>query len=129
MAKNVDLYMDQGSDFEFEFPPVRNYDGTVVNLTGYEVTSLLRRSYAIKTAVAFTAEITNPTGGIIKLSMLNEHTAGLNATRWVYDVIITDPDEIVDRVFEGLVHVSPSVSSKPNTTLLTPYVPDDYGGI
>lgn len=129
MALSLDLYIDQGSDFTTVMPPVTNPDGSVLNLTGYTPSCLIRLSYATVYAVAVNAAVTNAVGGIITLSLPNVETAGLNSTRWVYDVIITDGGGIITKVFEGIVLVNPAVTSKPNTSLLTPYVPDDWGGI
>ena len=130
MAKNLDLYIDQGSDFLAVLPPVTKPDNTIQNLSTYTVQCLIRRSYSIQYAVAVTAVVSNAVGGIITLSMDNTVTAGLAPTRWVYDVIITDTNtNFVTKVFEGMAFVNPAVTSKPNTSLITPYVPDDYGGI
>ena len=130
MSKNLDIYIDQGSDFTATFPPVTNNSGVVVNLTGYTVTCLIRRSYVTVFAVAMTVDNSQFANGIITITMGNTETSGLTPTRWVYDVTIQEPiNNTVVKVFEGLATVNPGVSSKPNTTLLTPYVPDDYGGL
>lgn len=129
MALSLDLYIDQGSDFTAVMPPVTNSSGTVVNLSTYTPKCLIRLSYATVYAVEVGASVTNAAGGIITLSMGNVETAGLNSTRWVYDVIITDGGGLITKVFEGIVTVNPAVTSKPNTSLLTPYVPDDWGGL
>ena len=129
MAKNIDLYVDQGADFIAILPPVTDTTGTVVNLTTYTVVSQLRRSYATIQAVQLTATISNPTGGVITISLNNSETAGLDPLRYVYDVIIIDSSLIRTKVFDCLIIVNPGVSDKPNTSLLTPFIPDDYGGI
>lgn len=129
MAQSLDLYIDQGSDFVAVLPPVTNPNGSVLNLTSYAPSCLMRRSFATAFAVAVTATVSNATAGVITLSLPNNETIGLDSTRWVYDVVITDNGGLVTKVFEGMVIVNPAVTSKPNTTLLTPYVPDDWGGI
>lgn len=134
MAKSLDLFIDQGSDFLVQLPPVTQANGTVLNLTGYDVEAFLRRSYTTRYAVQFTATITNAAQGLITLSLASTETSGLQASvlhtaRWVYDVVITAPNDKVTRVFEGVVVINPSVSAKPSTILLTPYVPEDFGGL
>ena len=131
MAISLDLYIDQGADFTAILPPVTDATGTVVDLTTYTTESQLRRSYSTLVAVQIAAAITDPTGGVITLSMGNTDTAGLDPLRYVYDVIIisASPDLIRTKVFDGLIYVNPGVTDKPNTTLLTPYLPDDWGGI
>lgn len=135
MAKSLDLHIDQGSDFVAILPAVTRADNTVLNLTGFTPRALLRRSYATQYAVQMLAEVSNATGGVITLSLTNEETAGLVdryygiGTRWVYDVVIEDANNVITKVFEGQAFVNPAITSKPNTTLLTPYLPDDFGGI
>ena len=129
MAYSLDLTIDQGSDFVAVLPPVTNPNGSVLNLTGYTPSSLMRLSYATVFAVSITATVSNAAAGIITLSLPNMETAGLNSTRWVYDVVITDGGGIITKVFEGIIMVNPAVTSKSNTSLLTPYVPDDWGGV
>jgi hypothetical protein len=129
VAKILDIYIDQGSDFTATFPPVTDNGGNVVDLTGYTAVCQIRRSYATVFAVQMNIDNTEFSDGIITISLPNSETGGLTPTRYVYDVNITDTHGIVTKVFEGLATVNPGVSSKPNTTLLTPYIPEDYGGL
>jgi hypothetical protein len=129
MAKSIDLYIDQGSDFLVTLPAVTAANGSVVDLTTYTAVCQIRRSYASLDAVQLVVTIPNPSNGIIVLSLVKTETVGLTPTRYVYDVVITDANGKATKVFEGLMVVNPGVSGKPNTTLLTPYVPDDYGGL
>jgi hypothetical protein len=134
MAKVIDLYIDQGSDFTATFPPVTDNTGSVVDLTGYTAACYIRRSYATEYAVAMTIDDSRFDEGIITIGLSNTETAGLIngliMTRWVYDVAITETvTGDVTKVFEGLATVNPSVTSKPDTILLSPYIPEDYGGL
>lgn len=129
MAKSIDLYIDQGADFTAVLPPVTSATGTVVNLSTYTVVCQIRRSYAASDAVQITATISNASGGVITLTLPKTQTGGLTPTRYVYDVVITSSTGYATRVFEGLFVVNPGVSGKPNTSLVTPYIPDDYGGL
>ena len=130
MAKNTDMYIDQGSDFTATFPPVTDAtNGNAIDLTGYTAVCQIRRSYATVYAVQMNIDDSNFSGGVITVTLPNTETAGLTPTRYVYDVTIQDLSGLVTKVFEGLATVNPGVSSKPNTTLLTPYVPEDYGGL
>lgn len=130
MAKTIDLYIDQGSDFVATFPPVTDNNGRVIDLTGYTVVCQIRRSYATVFAVQLVIDSSEFSDGLITITLPNVETSGLTPTRYVYDVTIQDPTEnLVIKAFEGLATVNPGVSSKPNTTLLSPYVPEDYGGL
>ena len=129
MAKNLDIYIDQGSDFTATFPPVTDNSGNAIDLTGYTAVCQIRRSYATAFAVQMTVDNSEFSDGIITISLVNSETGGLTPTRYVYDVVITDTNGLVTKIFEGLATVNPGVSSKPNTTLVTPYIPDDFGGL
>lgn len=129
MAKVIDIYIDQGSDFTATFPPVTDNSGNAVDLTGYTVVCQIRRSYATVYAVQMNIDNSEFSDGLITITLPNTETGGLTPTRYVYDVTIRDSGGLVTKVFEGLATVNPGVSSKPNTTLLTPYIPDDYGGL
>jgi hypothetical protein len=129
VAKIIDIYIDQGSDFTATFPPATDNSGNAIDLTGYTVVCQIRRSYATVFAVQMNVDNSEFSDGIVTITLPNSETGGLSPTRYVYDVTIQDTDGLVTKVFEGLATVNPGVSSKPNTTLLTPYIPDDYGGL
>lgn len=129
MARVIDLYIDQGSDFTATFPPVTDVDGNAMDLTTYTASCQIRQSYATIYAVQLTVDSTEFPEGIITITLPNNETSGLTPTRYVYDIVITDTDGIITKVFEGLATVNPGVSGQPNTILLTPYVPEDYGGL
>jgi len=128
MAKSLDIYIDQGADLMANLPPVTDPTGAVLDLTGYTATSQLRRGYASRDAIAFIAAISNPTGGIITLTLGNETTAGLAPLRYVYDVMIADNNGVLTKVFDGLCIVNPGVTGKPITNVILPTIPDDWGG-
>jgi hypothetical protein len=65
--------------------------------------------------VSFTTGInSDPTTGIITLSLTNTQTDLLKAGRYVYDVelsfVDSDGDTIVERILEGRIQVTPSVT-------------------
>lgn len=130
MARNIDLYIDQGSDFLATFPPVTDTDGTAIDLTEYTVVSQMRRSYATLYAVQLGIDDSEFSTGIITVTLPSDETVGLVPTRYVYDITIQTPStNIITKVYDGLITVNPGVSSKPNSILISPMVPDDWGGI
>jgi hypothetical protein len=54
--------------------------------------------------------VTGVANGEITLSVSAANTSVLTPGRYVYDVKITSPDDIVTRVVEGIVTVLPSVT-------------------
>ena len=135
MAKTIDLYIDQGSDFLAILPPVTRPNGSVLNLTGYTASAVMRRSFSGELAVEFTSTVTNAAQGLITLSLGNDITIDLLTIyagigdRWVYDVVLTDGSAKITKIFEGQVFVNPGATSNVLLPLTIPYLPEDFGGI
>jgi len=91
---------------------VKDANGNRFNLTGYSATAKLAKGYAsTKTRVSMTTAIdTDPTTGVVTLSLNATQTAALDATRYVYDLEISSAGGEVTRVIEGLIQVRPQVS-------------------
>lgn len=88
MAINIDLYIDQGSDFSAVLPVVttNTTDGIPLDLTPYSIQCQIRRSYSTSDAVQINTS--GSSDGVITLSLPNIETAGLDPLRYVYDVVI-----------------------------------------
>jgi len=114
MAATANLRIDQGATFSTDVT-VTNTDGTAFNLTGYTVAAKMALGYAsTRSRVSFTTAIANDaTTGVITLSLTATQTNDLDApARYVYDVEITKTsDSSVTRVIEGIITVSPSVTT------------------
>ena len=117
MAHYEDLKIDQGSDVVIQLHLI-NQDKSKKDLTGYSGAAQMAPNYAASDSdkISFAATIAEPTtDGILSLSLTNAQTDLLNAKRkYVYDVEISYVDSdaytIVERVLEGLVKISPSVT-------------------
>ena len=116
MAHYEDLTLDQGTDISIEVYLV-NQDNSKKDLTGYTAGARMATSYDADSddKIRFSAAIASPaTDGIVNLSLTNTQTEALNPKkRYVYDVEIyidSDGTTTVERVLQGLVTVSPSVT-------------------
>jgi|SRR6056300_856090 len=117
MADYEDMTFDQGADISVELHLV-DPDGSKKNLQGYSVAAKMKRGYNSDSAdtVDFTTLIADPAeDGVVVLSLTNSQTDALNTRgRYVYDVEISfedsDGNTIIERVLEGKVKVSPSVT-------------------
>jgi hypothetical protein len=116
MATYEEFTIDQGTDVAIELELV-DITGAAKNLTNYSVAAKLKKNYNSDSAdtTDFTAIITSPeTDGKLTLSLTNTQTDALKAGRYVYDVEISfedsDANTIVERVLEGRIQVSPSVT-------------------
>ena len=112
MAAIANLTIDQGATFSSDVT-VKDANGNRFNLTGYSAAAKLAKGYAsTKTRVSMTTAIdTDPTTGVVTLSLSATQTAALDATIYVYDLEITSAGGEVTRVIEGLIQVRPQVTT------------------
>ena len=110
MGAVANLYIDQGSTFSTTVF-VKNDDETAFDLTAHTAAGQIRKSYSSSTAVDFTLEIANPASlGQINASLTPAQTGALEEGRYVYDIEVTSTGDVITRVVEGLVTVSPQVT-------------------
>lgn len=116
MAAYEEFSIDQGADLAVELHLV-NSDGSAKNLSNFSVAAKLKKNYNSDSAETtdFNSIIaTPPTDGIITLSLTNTQTDALSKGRYVFDVEISfqdsDDNTIIERVLEGRVQVTPSVT-------------------
>ncbi len=107
MATVNNIYLDQGTTFDFSFN-LTNVDGTAKNLTNYTIFAQIRRSYYSSTKVDFTTAKVSLEGEIT-ISLTANQTAALKSGRYVYDVEIQSNQETL-RVLEGILTVNPEVT-------------------
>jgi hypothetical protein len=114
MAATANLRIEQGATFSSDVT-VKDTDGSAFDLTGYTAAAKMALGYAstrtrttISTAIAGDA-----TTGVITISLTADQTSALDApARYVYDVEITKTsDSTVTRVIEGIITVSPNVTT------------------
>lgn len=113
MAATAHLTIEQGATFSTDVT-VKDNAGDVFNLTGYTASAKMAKGYAsTRTRVVLTTAIGSPTTGVITLSLSADETNNLDApARYVYDVeILRTSDSTITRVIEGIITVSPSVTT------------------
>jgi len=108
MARNIDLYIDQGAYFNQKIV-VKNQLGAVVNLAGYNVQAQMSKSYfTIKAKeITLNALISNAATGEVILELSVDETNNIRAGRYVYELEIIDADGNITRVADGIVTVNP----------------------
>ena len=109
MASISNIFIDQGADFTTTVT-VSDANGDAVSLVGYSAAAQIRKSHSSSTSTAFTASISNASGGEITITLSDTQTAALEAGRYLYDVLITASGGDKTRVVEGQVTVNPSVT-------------------
>ena len=115
MAQYEEFTIDRGSDVSIELH-LEDANGNSKNLANHTVTGTMKKSYAATSEYNFTTVIATPsTDGIATLSLTNVQTAQLETGRYVYDINISfydsDNNEIIERVMEGRIQVTPNVTS------------------
>jgi len=106
----TNLIVYQGADFETTFF-VTNDNGSSFDLTGYNGASLIKKHYDSSSSTTMTVDITAPTFvGAVKLSLANSVTSGMEAGKYVYDVVLTSGTGVKSRVLEGVLTVVEGVT-------------------
>ena len=103
-----DLFIDQGASF-IETIDVADTGGIALDLNNFYVRGTIKKSYTA-TTVAATFDVIISTKTQIKLYLNASSTASLSPGRYVYDVIVDDGADSVDRIMEGIIVVSPGVT-------------------
>ena len=109
MAAYSEIYVEQNADFSTTIN-LKDSQGDVINLSGYSASSQMRKSYYSSSATSFNVSVSNTATGEITVSMTSANTANISAGRYMYDVIITSPQNQVTRVVEGIVNVLAGVT-------------------
>jgi hypothetical protein len=110
MATKADLIIDQGTTFSTELS-LKDGNGDPLNLNGFTSNSALKKWYTSQNSVPFTTFI-NTAAGSITLELDANTTTSLPCGRYVYDVNVTEiTTGSVSRVIEGMITVTPSVTS------------------
>lgn len=116
MAQEETFTIDQGADVAIQLYLV-NTDGSPKNLTNHLITAKMKKNFnsdSADTTDFISTVLTPPTDGIITLSLTNTQTDQLKSGRYVYDVEMSysdsDSNTIIERVLEGRIAVSPSVT-------------------
>jgi hypothetical protein len=109
MATKVNLVVDQGADFTTTIT-LTNDDGSIFDLTDYSGASQIRKHYTSSNATNMSVTL-NGNSGIVTLTMNNSVTAAMTSGRYVYDLELTDSSNVVSRIVEGIVTVTPQVTS------------------
>jgi hypothetical protein len=108
MATKANIIIDQGTTFSTSVY-LTDDNGDAIDLTGYTGRSQMRKHYTSSNSQSFTVSL-NSSLGIVTLSLSSSQTANLVAGRYVYDVEIINSSNVVSRIVEGIVTVTPEVT-------------------
>lgn len=108
MATKANLKIDQGTDY-LTSVTLTDDAGVAISLSGYTGAGQIRKYYTSTTAVDFDVTVEANTG-TVTLQLTSDQTNTMEAGRYVYDVELTDSANVVSRVLEGIVTVTPGVT-------------------
>ena len=108
-ARNINLVLDQGVDFEATFT-VKNENSSALNLTGYTGEAKLRKHPAATKYNAFIVSFPNRINGQIIVAMASTVTDVIEGGRYVYDLVLTSPNAYKTKPIKGNVLVIPGVT-------------------
>lgn len=112
MAAIANLTIDQGASFSSDVT-LKDSSNALFDLTGYTASAKMAKGYSsTRTRVAMTTTIaSDPTTGVVTLSLTATETAALDApARYVYDLEVTTGASVT-RVIEGIINVRPNVTT------------------
>lgn len=113
MASKANLVMDQGSNFSVTIT-LTDENGNLIDLSGFTGYSSMRKTYSSINATAFGVSL-NTLSGTITLTLDSQYTAAIPGGRYVYDVDVISSANVVSRILEGMVTVTPSVTKFANS--------------
>ena len=120
---STNLVIYKFTDFEQTFALEDSNTGSVKNLTGFSATCKMQRTLNLGSLTEFTISFLNDRLlGKIKISLTDAQTANIEEGKYFYELMLTDPDGVVERVIEGVVLVKHPVTY-PSDPPLTPFVP------
>ena len=116
MAQYEEITIDQGSDVAIQLDLV-DHTGAAKSLLNHTITAKMKKNYKSTDSSDiqdFSAIVSTPsTAGIVTLSLTNSQTDALKPGKYVYvEISFIDSDNatIVERVLEGRIQVTPSVT-------------------
>ena len=111
MASYAELIVDQGSTFSTILTLTDDTTNLPINVSNYTINANIKKSYysANNTAI-FTSTINDAGNGNVTISLTSDSSANIKSGRYVYDVKVTSPTNVVTRIVEGILTVTPRVS-------------------
>ena len=119
---STNLLIYKHTDFEQTFVLEDSLSNSAKDLTGFTGTCRMQRTLNLGSLTAFTLAFTNRALGKVRISLTSTQTANIADGKYFYELMLTDPNDVVERVIEGVVIVKHPVTY-PSDPPLTPFVP------
>ena len=119
---STNLLIYKHTDFEQTFILEDSQSNSAKDLTGFTGTCKMQRTLNLGSLTCFTLAFTNRALGKVRISLTSTQTANIADGKYFYELMLTDPNSVVERVIEGIVIVKHPVTY-PSDPPLTPFVP------
>ena len=118
---STNLIIYKHTDFEQTFVLEDSLSNSAKDLTGFTGSCKMQRTLNLGSLTEFTISFLNDrTLGKIRISLTDVQTAAIEEGKYFYELMLTDPNDVVERVIEGVVIVKHPVTwDSPNP--LTPF--------
>jgi hypothetical protein len=111
MANVYDISIEQGSSFNLTLT-AKDSNGNLLNLNGYNARGSIKYGYgSTGYLINLNPVITNPTSGLIAVSVSASGTSSLPVTKAVYDIEVYDSSNYTFKAVRGYVNVIPEVTN------------------
>ena len=117
---NTNLLIYKHTDFEQTFVLEDSQSNSAKDLTGFSGTCKMQRTLNLGSLTSFSLAFTNRLLGKVRISLTSTQTGNIADGKYFYELMLTDPNGVVERVIEGVVIVKHPVTwDSPNP--LTPF--------
>ena len=117
---STNLVIYKYTDFEQTFMLEDSSTNSAKDLTGFTATCRMQRTLNLGSLTSFSLAFTNRLLGKVRISLTSTQTANIADGKYFYELMLTDPNGVVERVIEGIVIVKHPVTwDSPNP--LTPF--------
>ena len=117
---STNLVIYKHTDFEHTFLLEDSQSNSAKDLTGFSGTCKMQRTLNLGSLTSFNLSFTNRLLGKVRIGLTNTQTATIEDGKYFYELMLTDPNGVVERVIEGVVIVKHPVTwDSPNP--LTPF--------
>ena len=112
---STNLIIYKHTDFEQTFVLEDSQSNSAKDLTGFTGTCKMQRTLNLGSLTSFTLAFTNRIRGKIRISLTDDQTAVIEEGKYFYELMLTDPNDVTERVIEGIVIVKHPVTwDSPN---------------
>ena len=119
---STNLIIYKHTDFEQTFILEDSQSNSAKDLTGFTGSCKMQRTLNLGGLTAFNLAFTNRSLGKVRITLTSTQTANIADGKYFYELMLTDPNGVTERVIEGIVIVKHPVTY-PSEAPLTPFVP------